>query len=148
LVLLGDTYDPSPITPLCLNPSPFLLVHRATDSHITRKAYPSGNLFRRSADEVLKKALSRGHSVPAMAGAFAKKVDAQKLALNHIGGRYAPLYLPTHKFIYCRLGSQHNVSQVILHAFRLYMTSRRKQVKLGAQKCNNCLGFHAGSCAF
>jgi ribonuclease Z len=101
LVFLGDTYDPSPIIPLCLNPSPSLLVHEATDSHISREADPSGKLSRRSADEVLKRALSLGHSVPAMAGAFAKKIDAQQLVLNHIGGRYAPhCLMPTHKFIY------------------------------------------------
>lgn len=88
LVLLGDTYDPSPIIPLCLNPSPSLLVHEATDSHISREADPSGKLSRRSADEVLKMALARGHSVPDMAGAFAKKIDAQQLVLNHIGGRF------------------------------------------------------------
>ena len=92
LVLLGDTHDPSPIIPLCLNPSPSLLVHEATDSHISRDADPSGKLSRRSADEVLKRAFSMGHSVPAMAGAFAKKIDAHQLVLNHIGARYAPLF--------------------------------------------------------
>ena len=90
LVFLGDTYDPSPIIPLCLDPSPSLLVHEATDSQISREADPSGKLSRRSAVEVLKKTLAKGHSVPDMAGAFAKKIDAQQLVLNHIGGRYAP----------------------------------------------------------
>ena len=66
-------------------------MHEATDSHISREADPSGKLSRRSADDVLMNALSRGHSVPTMAGAFAKKIDAQQLVLNHIGGRYAPL---------------------------------------------------------
>ena len=101
LVFLGDTYDPSPIVPLCLNPSPSLLVHEATDSHISREADPSGKLSRRSADEVLKRALSLGHSVPAMAGVFAKKIDAEKLVLNHIGGRYVPrCFMPAHRFIH------------------------------------------------
>ncbi|KAF8803569.1 hypothetical protein BYT27DRAFT_7195411 [Phlegmacium glaucopus] len=88
LVLLGDTHDPSPIIPLCLNPSPALLVHEATDSHISKEADPSGKLSRRFADEILQKALARGHSVPDMAGAFAKKIDARQLVLNHIGGRF------------------------------------------------------------
>ena len=134
LVFLGDTYDPSPIIPLCLNPSPSLLVHEATDSHISREADPSGKLSRRSADEVLKKALSMGHSVPAMAGAFAKKIDAQQLVLNHIGGRYAPEFHANPQIYPCCLGSQHHVSQVILHVIRLCVTLRRKQVKLGAQE--------------
>lgn len=135
LVFLGDTYDPSPIVPLCLNPSPSLLVHEATDSHISREADPSGKLSRRSADEVLKRALSMGHSVPAMAGAFAKKIDAQKLVLNHIGARYAPhCFMPTHEIYPCCLGSQHHVSQMILHAILLCVTLRRKQMKLGAQE--------------
>jgi len=139
LVLLGDTHDPSPMIPLCLNPSPALLVHEATDSHISKEADPSGKLSRRSADEVLKKALARGHSVPDMAGAFAKKIDAQQLVLNHIGARYAPLHHfsivfhadpPNHL---CCLDSQHHVTQLILHAIRSFVTLRRKQVKLGAQ---------------
>lgn len=36
----------------------------------------------------MKTTLARGHSTPIMAGEFAKLVDAQKLVLNHIGGRY------------------------------------------------------------
>jgi len=35
-----------------------------------------------------EKALARGHSIPAMAGAFAKNIGARKLVLNHIGGRF------------------------------------------------------------
>ena len=96
LVILGDTYDPAPILPLCINPSPTLLIHEATDSHISHHADPSGKLSRRTASEVHQKALSRGHSVPEMAGTFAKQVDAQDLVLNHIGGRYTlPIFLFT-----------------------------------------------------
>jgi ribonuclease Z len=36
---------------------------------------------------VSEKALSKGHSIPTMAGAFAKEVGAERLVLNHIGGR-------------------------------------------------------------
>ncbi|KAF8163012.1 beta-lactamase-like protein [Crassisporium funariophilum] len=88
LVLLGDTSDPSPIIPLCINPPPSLLVHEATDSCISRHADPSGKLSRRTVPEVTEKTLSRGHSIPQMAGAFAKLVGAKQLVLNHIGGRF------------------------------------------------------------
>ncbi|KAJ3504876.1 hypothetical protein NLJ89_g7713 [Agrocybe chaxingu] len=88
IVILGDTYDPSPIIPLCNNPSPSLLIHEATDSHISHHADPTGKLSRRTERDVLEKALSRGHSVPEMAGAFAKLIGARDLVLNHIGGRF------------------------------------------------------------
>lgn len=85
LAILGDTHDPSNIIPLCLSPSPSLLIHEATDAHIPRHIDPKA---RRSAELVSEKALSRGHSTPAMAGRFAKKIGAERLVLNHIGGRY------------------------------------------------------------
>jgi ribonuclease Z len=84
IVILGDTHDPSSIIPLCLSPSPSLLIHEATDAHIPRHVDPNA---RRSVKLVSERALSRGHSVPAMAGAFARKVGTERLVLNHIGGR-------------------------------------------------------------
>jgi ribonuclease Z len=83
IVILGDTYDPSPIIPLCTAPS--LLIHEATDAHIPREINPQ---YRRAPDLVLRTALARGHSIPQMAGEFAKTIGAEKLVLNHIGGRY------------------------------------------------------------
>lgn len=89
LVILGDTYDPSPMIPLCINPSPSLLVHEATDSHISHHVDNTRKLSARTPAEVLERALARGHSVPEMAGAFAKLIGARDLVLNHIGGRCA-----------------------------------------------------------
>lgn len=86
-MILGDTYDPSQMIPLCINPSPSLLVHEATDSCISQHADTSGRLSRRAASEVQEKALGRGHSIPEMAGEFAKLISARDLVLNHIGGR-------------------------------------------------------------
>ncbi|KAJ7715944.1 beta-lactamase-like protein [Mycena maculata] len=83
IVILGDTYDPSPIVPLCTSPS--LLIHEATDAHIPREISPQN---KRTPETVLRTALARGHSVPQMAGEFAKTVGAEKLVLNHIGGRF------------------------------------------------------------
>ncbi|THU99365.1 hypothetical protein K435DRAFT_777033 [Dendrothele bispora CBS 962.96] len=85
IVVLGDTNDPSAIIPLCTNPSPSLLVHEATEAHIPRDIDPKS---KRSFETVMEKATARGHSLPQMAGAFAKTIGAQKLVLNHIGGRF------------------------------------------------------------
>jgi ribonuclease Z len=78
------------MVPLCHGAS--LLVHEATDSHISRVADPSGKWSKRSPEVVHEKALSRGHSVPEMAGAFAQRIGTKALVLNHIGARYV-LYL-------------------------------------------------------
>ncbi|TFK42878.1 beta-lactamase-like protein [Crucibulum laeve] len=88
LVILGDTYDASGIEPLCINPSPSLLIHEATDAHIPRGADPTGKASKRTKDEVKEKVLLRGHSTPDMAGSFAKKISAERLVLNHISGRF------------------------------------------------------------
>ncbi|KAJ4501658.1 hypothetical protein C8R41DRAFT_805365 [Lentinula lateritia] len=85
IVILGDTCDPSAITPLCVDPSPSLLIHEAADAHIPQEIDPKS---RRSYDVVKEKALARGHSLPEMAGAFARTIGAQKLVLNHLGGRF------------------------------------------------------------
>ncbi|CAK5279563.1 unnamed protein product [Mycena citricolor] len=90
IVVLGDTYDASSIVPLCIHPSPSLVVHEATDAHIPRELGPQ---HRRTPETVLRAALARGHSIPTMAGEFAKKVSAERLVLNHIGSRFpAPRY--------------------------------------------------------
>ncbi|KAF5386740.1 hypothetical protein D9615_001789 [Tricholomella constricta] len=95
LVILGDTHDPSSITPLCVSPSPSLLIHEATDAHIPKHVDYNA---RRSPEAVLEKALSRGHSIPAMAGTFARIIGAERLVLNHIGGRFpAPKYAQDHR---------------------------------------------------
>ncbi|KAF8212492.1 beta-lactamase-like protein [Mycena galopus ATCC 62051] len=83
IVILGDTYDPSPIIPLCTSAN--LLIHEATDAHIPREIAPQ---HRRTPEKVLHTALARGHSIPQMAGEFARTIGAEKLVLNHIGGRF------------------------------------------------------------
>jgi len=89
LVILGDTFDASPIIPL-IQPSldtltpVSLLIHEATDSYIARHIDPSA---RRTKDEVESKVAARGHSTSVMAGTFAKEIGASTLILNHIGSR-------------------------------------------------------------
>ncbi|KAJ8515521.1 hypothetical protein ONZ45_g7066 [Pleurotus djamor] len=75
--------------PLCDSTS--LLIHEATDTHMPFEV--SASLSKRSPEVVMEKTLAKGHSTPAMAGEFAKKVGAQKLVLNHISSRFpAPRY--------------------------------------------------------
>ncbi|EGN93021.1 hypothetical protein SERLA73DRAFT_156605 [Serpula lacrymans var. lacrymans S7.3] len=83
LVILGDTYDPSPIAGLAYRPD--LLVHEATNSHL-----PELDVNTKAEDtfEIVEaRAKSRGHSTPQKAGAFAARIGAKKLVLNHFSSR-------------------------------------------------------------
>ncbi|KAF8592183.1 Metallo-hydrolase/oxidoreductase [Ramaria rubella] len=84
VVILGDTYDPSPIVPLADGAD--VLVHEATN------AYLPGIDPSTKADEdvevVEARTKSRGHSTPQMAGAFARRIKTKKLVLNHFSSRY------------------------------------------------------------
>lgn len=85
LVILGDTHDPSPIVPLALDAD--LLIHEATNAHL-----PGIDINTKAADTyeiVEERAKSRGHSTPQMAGAFARRIGARRLVLNHFSARYA-----------------------------------------------------------
>ena len=84
VVILGDTYDPSPIVSLAHGAD--ILVHEATNAYLpgvdpTTKADESDTF-------VEARTKSRGHSTPQMAGAFARRVNAKKLILNHFSARY------------------------------------------------------------
>lgn len=76
IVILGDTHDPLAIAPLCIDPSPSLLIHEATDAFIPTSVDPRA---KRSKELVKQKTEARGHSSPDMAGLFARTVGAQKL---------------------------------------------------------------------
>ncbi|KAG6903485.1 hypothetical protein C0995_005508 [Termitomyces sp. Mi166 len=85
VVILGDTFDPSPIIPLAMDAD--LLVHEATNAHL-----PGIDPATKDTDtyeSVEARAKSRGHSTPQMAGAFAKRVNARRLILNHFSARYS-----------------------------------------------------------
>ncbi|KAH9903124.1 beta-lactamase-like protein [Cubamyces lactineus] len=114
LVLLGDTYDPSPLIPLIHSEPPFalsepsalpgidptesgfpiavpvsLLVHEATDAYLPPNVDPQQRTGKnRTQSSVEAKTRDRGHSTPAMAGAFARRIGAERLVLNHIGARF------------------------------------------------------------
>ena len=84
IAILGDTCDPSPIASLAMGAD--LLIHEATNAHL-----PGIDPDTKESDtyeSVEERARSRGHSTPQMAGAFAKRVGARKLILNHFSARY------------------------------------------------------------
>lgn len=85
IAILGDTYDPSPIVGLAMGAD--VLVHEATNAHlpgIDRDTKPDDTF-----ESIEARTKSRGHSTPQMAGAFAKRVQAKRLVLNHFSARYA-----------------------------------------------------------
>jgi ribonuclease Z len=84
VAILGDTFDPSPIVDLAQGAD--LLVHEATNAHL-----PGIDPVTKAEDtfeSVEERTKSRGHSTPQMAGAFAKRINAKALVLNHFSARY------------------------------------------------------------
>lgn len=84
IVVLGDTCDPSGITPLAMDAD--LLIHEATNAHLPH--VDPGTNAEDTYATVHKRAKSRGHSTPQMAGSFAKSINAKHLILNHFSARY------------------------------------------------------------
>ncbi|CCM01765.1 uncharacterized protein FIBRA_03831 [Fibroporia radiculosa] len=85
IVILGDTYDPSPIADLAFDAD--LLIHEATNAHLP--GIDPNTKTEDTHESVRKRAMSRGHSTPQMAGLFAKRIRAKRLLLNHFSPRYA-----------------------------------------------------------
>lgn len=85
LVILGDTYDPSPIADLAMDAD--VLIHEATNAYLP--GVDPNTKVEDTRESVEARTRSRGHSTPQMAGAFAKRIGAKKLVLNHFSARYA-----------------------------------------------------------
>ena len=81
LVILGDTCDPGAVRDLAQGCS--VLVHEATDAYIPPEVDRALRGDKKTPAMVQHATVAKGHSTPAMAGAFAKAVDAQRLYLNH-----------------------------------------------------------------
>ncbi|CAO3625623.1 unnamed protein product [Cunninghamella echinulata] len=109
IVILGDTCDPSSLIPYCH--APHLLVHEATNALTSLDLVPASKSKSKSksnqnknnqqekeeeeeeenvlTEEMVEtRAIQHGHSTPQMAGAFAKKINAQTLILTHFSSRY------------------------------------------------------------
>ncbi|KAF8842699.1 Metallo-hydrolase/oxidoreductase [Paxillus ammoniavirescens] len=84
IVILGDTYDPSAIADIASSPD--LLVHEATNAHLP--GVDPHTKLTDTFESVEDRAKSRGHSTPQMAGAFASRIGARKLVLNHFSAKY------------------------------------------------------------
>lgn len=84
IAILGDTYDPSPLAKLAANAD--ILIHEATNAHLP--GVDPDTKPEDSYETVEIRAKSRGHSTPQMAGAFANRVGACRLLLNHFSARY------------------------------------------------------------
>ncbi|KAJ4478289.1 Metallo-hydrolase/oxidoreductase [Lentinula aciculospora] len=84
IVILGDTYNPSPMIPIAQDAD--LLIHEATNAHLPGivPTTKDDDTF----ESVQQTAKERGHSTPQMAGAFAKRIGAASLILNHFSARY------------------------------------------------------------
>ncbi|CAM9371334.1 unnamed protein product, partial [Ectocarpus sp. 12 AP-2014] len=80
VVILGDTCDAASIVPLAMGAD--VVVHRATNTML-----PPLDQGKTYAD-VEAEAIKHGHSTPMMAAAFAQRVGAKTLILNHFSARY------------------------------------------------------------
>lgn len=84
VVVLGDTYDPSPIAQLARGAD--VLVHEATNAHLP--GVDPDTKAHDTAETVQARAMAHGHSTPQMAGTFARAIGARMLVLNHFSARY------------------------------------------------------------
>lgn len=83
IVILGDTCDASGMAGLAQDAS--LLVHESTNAYIPPHIDPKSS--KQTPESVQEKALAYGHSTPAMAGDFARRINAQRLFLNHLSAK-------------------------------------------------------------
>jgi len=85
IVVLGDTCDASRIANLAHNAD--FLVHESTNAFLPGLDV-ADSMHAVSAESVLQKTISHGHSTPQMAGSFAQAINARQLVLTHLSTRY------------------------------------------------------------
>lgn len=95
VVILGDTYDASGCRELAMGAD--LLIHESTNAFLPTLDLSQAPSIKPGATviterSVLETARAHGHSVPSVAGQFAKSISAKSLILNHISVKYpAPI---------------------------------------------------------
>lgn len=80
IVICGDTSNSRSLENVGKNAD--ILVHEATNTYLPQFDKDTSLL------ETTQDAKSHGHSTPYMAGAFARRIQAKKLILNHFSSRY------------------------------------------------------------
>jgi ribonuclease Z len=85
IVVLGDTSDASKVEPLAHDAS--LLIHESTNAYIPPSLQLDSRIISKTPQMIRDKAISRGHSTPDMAGAFARRINAKRLFLNHFSAK-------------------------------------------------------------
>lgn len=88
LVILGDTYDASGCESIAQDAD--FLVHESTNAYMPDLDESQSKPIT-TFESVLETAKSHGHSVPEVAGDFAKRINAKMLALNHLSIKYMPV---------------------------------------------------------
>jgi len=89
IVVLGDTSDPSGVESLAKDAS--LLIHESTNAYIPPELHENQQrVSNKTPEQVREKAISRGHSTPDMAGAFARRINAKRLYMNHFSAKFPP----------------------------------------------------------
>lgn len=81
IVICGDTADARALTKLAQDAD--VVVHEATNTYLAGVDTKGTDM-----SMVTKDTQIHGHSTPQMAGAFARKVKAKRLLLNHFSARY------------------------------------------------------------
>ncbi|KAM0752775.1 Metallo-hydrolase/oxidoreductase [Meredithblackwellia eburnea MCA 4105] len=85
LVILGDTFDASPIAELAQDAD--LLVHECTNAYLPDEdeGQQKESVTEEGVEEVAR---SHGHSTTRVVGAFAKRIGAKGLVVNHLSVKY------------------------------------------------------------
>ncbi|KAH9818737.1 beta-lactamase-like protein [Melampsora americana] len=91
VVILGDTSDPTPILTL-ISKDPDqkidLLVHESTGTSVVDLNPSVISALDTNEATVAQKMRDRGHSTSFMAGQFARQINAKRMVMNHVGGKF------------------------------------------------------------